>query len=312
LPLLTDTNVTPKSLAFNSKPAVKDSAHPLFSKTIEAQPKIIPHTHPQLSYYSAVPASPIARLAILHGYGDHAGRHIHVIQWMAEHNIASFAVDFRGHGRSAGKPGSIRRWDDHLTDLAAFLAIDELSTKHNTPLFILGHSHGALIAAAAAMRGQLNHARGIILVAPYLQLKMPVPFRKRILGAVGSHLFPSAPIKSGLNAPMLTRDPEMASAQKTDPYCRGIATPRWFTETIKVQQQTRSSAEQFKLPLLMLLPGDDAVADVRASVSFFDSCASTDKTILHYPENRHELLRELDRERAFADIFGWISQRTNR
>jgi lysophospholipase len=258
-----------------------------------------------------LPASPIARLAILHGYGDHAGRHIHVMQWMADHGIASYAVDFRGHGRSGGKPGSIRRWDDHLTDLAAFLAIDDLSPKITTPLFILGHSHGALIAAAAAMRGQLNCARGVILVAPYLQLKMPVPIRKRILGAVGSRLFPSLPVKSGLNGPMLTRDPQMVTDQKEDPYCRGIATPRWFTETAKMQRKTRSSPQQFKLPLLMLLPGDDTVADVRASVSFFNSCASSDKTILHYPENRHELLRELDREKTFGDILSWISQRAN-
>jgi alpha-beta hydrolase superfamily lysophospholipase len=101
----------------------------------------------------------------------------------------------------------------------------------------------------------------------------------------------------------------MANAQKDDPYCRGIATPRWFTETIKVQQQTRSAPQQFKLPLLMLLPGDDTVADVRASVLFFDRCGSADKTILHYPENRHELLRELDREKAFADILDWMQKR---
>jgi lysophospholipase len=74
------------------------------------------------------------------------------MQWMAGRGIASYAIDFRGHGRSAGKPNAINRWDDYLDDLTRFLAIEELAAT-GTPLFILGHSHGGLVAAAAPMRG---------------------------------------------------------------------------------------------------------------------------------------------------------------
>jgi alpha-beta hydrolase superfamily lysophospholipase len=116
-------------------------------------------------------------------------------------------------------------------------------------------------------------------------------------------------MKSGLNGPMLTRDPEMIEAGKNDPYCRGIATPRWFFETIKAQRQVRADAKKFNLPLLMLVPGDDTVADPQASIAFFEACSSSDKTVLHYPENRHELLREIDRLAAFADILEWIQNR---
>ena len=102
--------------------------------TIELHPQPIPNTHPQLSYLSATPAAaPIARLLILHGYGDHAGRYAHVMQWFAQRGITCYALDFRGHGRSGGKPGFIRRWDEYLQDLKQFLAIDELAPS-NPPL----------------------------------------------------------------------------------------------------------------------------------------------------------------------------------
>jgi alpha-beta hydrolase superfamily lysophospholipase len=228
---------------------------------------------------------------------------------MADHGLAAYAPDFRGHGRSAGKPAAILRWDEYQDDLRAFLAIDELSDQ-SSPLFIIGHSHGALIAIAAAMQGMLTRARGVILIAPYLELKLPVPFSKRLLAIITSAIWPTLALKSGLTGPMLTRDLQMIEQSKDDPYVRGIATPRWFTQTTSMQKRIRENAAQFSLPLLMLLPGDDTVANPLASVAFFEKCASSDKTIKHYPDHRHELLRELERESTFATILDWITRRS--
>ena len=224
--------------------------------------------------------------------------------------MACYAIDFRGHGRSAGKFGFVRQWDEYLEDLAKFLAIENF-TGQDTPLFILGHSHGGLVAAAAAQRGQLNHCAGVILSSPYLQLKMPVPLIKRFFAAIASRIYPSAKVPSGINPGMVTRDEAMIAETKSDPYCRGIATPRWFFEARKAQTKIRSMASQFDRPLLMLLPGNDLVADSRASVLFFDRCKSIDKTILHYPGYRHELLREVEREPIFQNILDWITQRNS-
>jgi alpha-beta hydrolase superfamily lysophospholipase len=281
----------------------------LLSNPIDLQPIPIPGTNPALFFIGAIPEhAPKARLLILHGYGDHAGRHAHVLHWMADRGIAAYAPDFRGHGRSAGKPVAILKWDEYLDDLKAFLAIDQLADP-SVPLFILGHSHGALIAAAAAMRGMFNQVRGVILIAPYFELIMPVPTSKKLLATITSVLWPTLPLKSGIAGPMLTRDPQMIEQSKDDPFVRGIATPRWFTQTLKVQSEVRSHAAQFSLPLLMLVPGDDTIANPRASIAFFDQCGSSDKTIQHYPAHRHELLRELDRESVFETILQWMTDR---
>jgi lysophospholipase len=269
---------------------------------IEIQHKTILASNPQLNYYSARPANsvaPLARVAILHGYGDHAGRYAHLMDWLTERNIATFALDFRGHGRSAGKPGFVRQWDEHLTDLAAFLALPELSTQTDpTPLFILAHSHGGLVTTVAAMRGMLDHCRGIILSAPFL-------------GNLAAIIHPSMAIKSGLHGSMLTRDQAMIAQSRNDPFIRGIATPGWFFSTQKVQRNIRTMASQFKLPLLLLVPGQDTVADPQAAIQFFDQCASVDKTMLQYPEHFHELLREVGREEIYQSILEWILNRVN-
>ncbi len=52
----------------------------------------------------ARPASgAFARLAIVHGYGEHAARYGHFMRWLGGQGIASNAIDQRGHGRSPGR-----------------------------------------------------------------------------------------------------------------------------------------------------------------------------------------------------------------
>lgn len=259
--------------------------------------------------------SPIARLAILHGYGDHAGRFVHFMRWMADRRVECHALDFRGHGRSTGRRAYVARWDEYLDDLVAFLAIEELATKTPSPtaeavppLFVLGHSHGGLIAAAAAIAGRL-HCRGVILSSPYLDLMMPVPLAKRLAAHVGSWLFPSLAIRSGVADQPLSSDPAMIADTKADPMSLGIATPRWFKTATAAQANVRARAAEFTLPLLMLIPGQDTIANPAASQAFFDHCGSKDKMIRRYEEFRHEILRELGRERAFKDILTFIGSR---
>jgi lysophospholipase len=258
---------------------------------------------------SLTPPAPIARLAIVHGYGDHAGRYLHFMQWMAQRGVACHAIDLRGHGASTGKKAAIRKWSEYLDDLTAFFALDDLSTTTNpTPLFILGHSHGGLVVTAAAM-AELLHVRGVILTSPYFDLHLPVPPLKRLIGVIANRVAPGLAVKSGVGGEMLTRDPVMIEEGRNDPYCSGIATPRWFVTTRTMQAQVRAQAPQFTLPLLMLVAGDDAIANPAASIAFFEQCGSADKTMKMYDDHRHELLRELGREQIFDEIEKWIRER---
>lgn len=283
----------------------------------------------QLHRIRISPVQPaLTRLAILHGYGDHAGRFVHFMRWMAERGVDCHAIDLRGHGHSTGRRAYVNRWEEYIEDLTAFLATEELTTTSTAsgasgasgaggaggagaaaPLFVLGHSHGGLVVAAAAIAGRL-HCRGVILTSPYLDLKMPVPLGKRIAGAIGAWLFPSLAIRSGVSDQPLSRDPQMIADTQADPLCLGIATPRWFKTATAAQAQVRHRANDFKLPLLMLLAGQDTIADPLASQAFFDHCGSKDKTIKHYAEFRHEILRELGREKAFEEILEWIRERS--
>jgi lysophospholipase len=255
---------------------------------------------------SVVPAAAWCSVAIIHGYGDHSGRHLHVMRWLAGRGIACHGLDLRGQGNSAGRRGFLRRWDEYLDDLDAFLALPAL--RQHAPLFLLGHSHGGLVLAAAAIRG-LGDLRGCILTSPFFRNRMTVPPVKRLVARAMDPLIPWLRVRSGLSDGMMSSDPAMIADTAADPLVMRIATPRWYFGSLDAQRRALADAPRFTRPLLLLCGGADPVADVAAAEVFFHSAGSVDKTIKVYPGLLHEILREVRREEVFSDILSWLRQR---
>ena len=258
-----------------------------------------------------------ARLALLHGYGDHGGRYGHVLNWLAERGISCSTLDFRGHGRSFGRRGYVRRWDEFLDDLATFLAWERSrnaqpdGNKPAPPLFVLGHSHGGLVAAAAGIAGRLESAQcvGCILSSPYLQARTPLSGPWPAIAWLTNRLVPWIQVRSGLTAEMMSSDPAMQADTTRDLLLVHGATPRWYAETLHMQALTLRDAGEFKLPLLCLAGDADPVADPETTARFVQAAGSADKTLIRYPGKLHELLREAGREAIIQTIFDWIQAR---
>lgn len=265
-------------------------------------------------------ASVRARLAIVHGYGDHAGRYAEFMTWLAQRGVACHAFDLRGHGRSTGARGFVRKWDDYLDDLGAFLALPDLDPRRapetgqgasGAPLFLLGHSHGGLILAAAGVRGVLPpHVAGCVLSAPYLVNGLAVP---RVKGAAARVLNAVAPwlrIKSGVSPRMMSSDARQVEESRRDPLLLRSATPRWFLAHQPVQRETLARAGEFELPLMVLTGDADPIADPRGATEFHARAGSPDKSLVVYPGFKHEPLREQGRQRVYADVLAWIEARS--
>jgi alpha-beta hydrolase superfamily lysophospholipase len=258
-----------------------------------------------LSRRSIIPSDPWATVAFLHGYGDHSGRHLHFLQWLAERGVAGHAIDFRGHGRSPGRRGYIRRWEEYLEDLQALMA----DLPSGPPVFIVGHSHGGLIAAAAAVREQIR-VTGYVLTSPFFRSALSVPLYKVLVARMIDPIVPWMQFGSDLSQDLMTGDEAMRADGNADALMLRAATPRWYFTTGRIQREVLRDAGQFSSPLLILFGGSDPIADLGAARQFFDAAASRDKTMKVYPGLLHEVLRETIRESIFEDILQWIRART--
>jgi lysophospholipase len=252
-----------------------------------------------------------AHVAIVHGYAEHLGRQREITSALVKQGYVVHLIDVRGHGLSGGKRGFVERFDDYLRDLDLFLArVHEQAAKGRSkkPVFLLAHSHGALICARYLL-DKPQAASGAVFSAPYLRLKLPVPALKLLAGRLIGRLLPSLPMANALRAEQLTRDAAIQQATRTDPLYLQIATPRWFTESSAAQEMVLQRATEFVTPLLLLTGSADPVADPSAGKAFFDAATSKDKRHVSYDGLLHEIFHEPERDLVFDDVLSWLSAR---
>src|SRR5262245_3484803 len=104
----------------------------------------------ELFYRAWLPAEPAHKALILvHRGHEHSGRWNEFVERLGLHDIAAFAYDARGHGRSPGERGYADSLGDHVRDLDAF--VRHISIRHDIPIeniVALGHSVGAVVLTA--------------------------------------------------------------------------------------------------------------------------------------------------------------------
>ncbi|WP_338765699.1 alpha/beta hydrolase [Bernardetia sp. ABR2-2B] len=105
----------------------------------------------------------------IHGYIDYFF-HPHVAKKFIENGFDFYALDLRKYGRSwlSHQRGnyckSITEYFEEIT-----MTINQISEKNNSPIYLLGHSTGGLIASNYANFGEeKNKVSGLILNSPFL------------------------------------------------------------------------------------------------------------------------------------------------
>jgi lysophospholipase len=252
-------------------------------------------------------SEPVAVIALVHGYGDHGGRHSWFGEDMAARGYGVYVYDLRGHGQSSGARGQIKRFDDYLDDTALFL--DEVRRRQpGKPLVLLGHSLGGLICARFAEERPCD-VRALILSSPFLALTVQPEPMKLIGAKVLSAVWPGRDVGNTVMAEDLSHDKAVVKAYVTDPLVHHVATARWAAETLAAQDAAMAGAPRIALPLLLLYGKDDSVADPAFAEALFAGVGSADKKLVAYDGFYHELFNEVGRELVFADVAAWLAER---
>ncbi len=110
---------------------------------------------------------PKAVFAVVHGYGEHSGRYLNLVNYFVPRGFALYAYDLRGHGKSSGPRGHILRFDEYLSDTDAFLKLVR-QINPGRKMFLLGHSLGGLIVSAYVENYPASDLAGLITSSAFL------------------------------------------------------------------------------------------------------------------------------------------------
>ena len=259
-------------------------------------------------YYQAwLPSSPArATLINLHGLGDHSGLYPSIAAHFPARGFAVYAYDMRGNGRSPGQRAYLESWDDYRGDLHAFVA-KVREWEPGLPVFVLGHSLGALVVLDYALHFPTGLS-GVIAAAPPLG-KVGVPRLLMALGRVMSRIWPRFSLEVAMDLSGLARDPSVIQTVLADPLFHRRGTARLSTEVTAAISRVQARAGDLAVPLLIVHGSADRMVPPDGSREFFQKVRYPIREFREYPGAYHGLFADWDQEHVLADVEHWLNLR---
>jgi len=245
-------------------------------------------------------------VVIHHGLADHSDRYAGFAERLVHAGYAVWALDMRGHGRSAGARVQIDRIDDLLDDLDAFVA---LVREHEAglPIVLYGHSLGGLATALYAIERQPSVA-GVVLAAPGIAFDAP-PIQAAAVQFV-SALAPNAKILAVPHSEFSSA-PKIVAELDHDPLISQEDGPaRTARAAVDGVARVWAHPEKLVAPLLIVHGKSDTVTAPSGSRDLVAHAGATDRTLRLYDGLHHDVLHDPGGDRVAADIIAWLDKHT--
>jgi alpha-beta hydrolase superfamily lysophospholipase len=252
-------------------------------------------------------AEPRANLLLTHGFAEYAERYVEhyygLIPRLNNLGFDAYAFDLRGHGRSSGPRGVAdigRTVEDHRAARRAL-------APNGKPIVLFGHSLGGLVTAAS-VAGEPGNIAGVVLSAPALLIEAPAHLR--LIANLFASIAPGVRLTPAGDASAISRIEDEVEAYKNDPMISGLSIPAKVGATAIAAAETAwRQYANWTAPVLVVHGEKDTLTDPNGSKRFIEAVGAKDKRLELYPEGRHELLNDLDREAAWGVISAWLNQR---
>lgn len=281
----------------------------------------------EIFYRRWLPAGdPKAVVLVLHGASEHSGRYRRFGELLAANGYAAYADDHRGFGRTAVSTGAGLAGPGGFDGvLGSVSAVHRQASADvgDVPVVVFGHSMGSVFTQVYAQDHELA---GFVLCGSF----GPTPELNEMLaglqGAVDAGMG-DEPIDllGGFNAAFeparttydwLSRDPAEVDAYIADPMA-GDDAPMTFGYALGLLGLLQRGSDAggvaripTGLPVLLITGMADPVSNGGESVRTLETMyrtAGLTVTAHYYPEARHELLNETNRDEVDRDVLAWLA-----
>lgn len=242
-------------------------------------------------------------VCLIHGLGEHSGRYAYWAGMLNQAGYSMLAMDLRGHGKSDGQRGHVRTYEEYFKDTD--LLLEEARYRFpQTPLFLYGHSLGAMIIADYVLRRKPILA-GVIITALSNKSSLAEQKVKVFLARSLGSLAPTMSLDTGLVPLTLSRDPEIVSRYIHDPLVHHRASFGWGKATLDSIAWSDQHANEWTIPILVMHGELDKLGYAEGSREFAGKIKD-DCTLKIWPGLYHEIHNEPEKEQVFEYVRRWL------
>lgn len=252
--------------------------------------------------------NPKANVFAIHGLGGHCKWFDEAGKLFNEKEVNLFSFDLPGFGQSKYPIGTIDSYKTWIKVTKETLEKYLYSFNVRMPVFILGHSMGALISILLAKNVKAN---GWILSVPGFEGdKRTWTFKNFILPAILKSLFqPEEKISMPFGPELITKNKERQKKIKQDLLRVVAPAAKVFFELYLLAEITRRTGFSEECPVIMLEAGKDMICSNEAADRYFNEIKLKDKTKKIYEYAFHDLFLEDELEQIVSDLTVWIKER---
>jgi len=280
-------------------------------------------------------SQPKAAVQISHGLAEHAGRYDSLAKILTDNGYICYADDHRGHGKTRGDlskagvlgPGG---WDGTVKSLKMLTDLIK-NGNPKIPFFLIGHSWGSLMSQDYIQQwgSELN---GCVLSGtngkqPFIITMFGKILAKREVKKIGAETpspFLDKMTFGAFNKPYepgktkfqwLSRDQENVDKYVADPWCGFVCPAGILVELIhgilKIWKKENELKIPKDLPLFIISGSDDASNNRTKNLMplikrYKDTMGIKEVAYKIYPNARHEVFNEINREEVFSDVLKWL------
>ncbi len=277
---------------------------------------------------------PKAVILLSHGMAEHSGRYARLAEALCAAGHGLYAFDQRGHGKTAehgvlGHYADQDGWCAMVSDLASLN--QRIGEQHpGVPIILLGHSMGSYIAQAyllhhsASLQGAVLSGSNFQPVALYRAAGAIARFERWRQGPTGRSAlidwlsfgsFNKAFKPNRTAFDWLSRDPDEVDKYVNDPLCGFRCTNQLWIDLLGGLQQISKAKNLAQidpgLPLLVIGGECDPVSEGKRLKDLADALRAAGSQNLQlnvYPQARHEVFNETNREEVTRDLIQWLEQ----
>jgi alpha-beta hydrolase superfamily lysophospholipase len=279
--------------------------------------------------------APKGIVQIVHGIAEFVERYDSFANFLTAHGFVVVAEDHMGHGQSIGN-GSIQGyftggWFAAVDDTMQLLK-DTMAAFPGLPYILFGHSMGSFMARTILAKHPNSGISGAIICGTGWQPRLALPVLISVVEGLCKKQGEQNPdpalhkmIFGGYNNRIkeprtdfdwLTRDNAIVDAYIAHPLCGFVPACGLLRDMMKgiyyVEQPKNLQNMKKHLPVLFIAGKQDPVGPYSKGVEqahkAFQKAGMVRTSIKLYPDCRHEILNETNRQEVYQDVLTWLLQ----